>query len=473
VIVSNPPGPFEPTWDSLENYVTPEWYLNAKFGIFIHWGVYSVPAFKNEWYARNMYVQGTEEFEHHVKTYGSHKEFGYKDFIPMFTAEKFNADEWTDLFVEAGAKFVVPVAEHHDGFAMYPTKQNKWHAGEMGPKRDVVGELATATRKRNMIFGVSSHRIEHWWFMNGGREFPSDVQNPEFADFYGPANPGKFDKGVNPMNETFMDDWLARCAELVDNYRPQLFWFDWWIEQPCLASHLRRFASYYYNSGYAWGQGVAINYKNESFPEKAAVWDVERGQLSDTRNKFWQTDTAVAKNSWSYVNGMDYKTPTSLVHDFIDIVSKNGALLLNIGPKSDGTIPQEDQEILREIGAWLKINGEAIYGTRPWKVFGEGPTKVHQGHFTDTKREPFTAEDIRFTQKDGAIYAMVLAAEVSTVNILSLGSSIPLEPRTVSKVEVVGGRNCAFERGANGLMVTLPLGMSQKHAVTLKIEFSN
>jgi len=471
VITSNPPGPFDPTWDSLERYQVPEWYLDAKFGIFIHWGVYSVPAFGNEWYARNMYVQGSPEFQHHVKTYGPQDKFGYKDFIPMFKAELFDAEAWVELFEEAGAKFVVPVAEHHDGFAMYKTKSNGWNAAEMGPKRDVVGELADATRKHGLIFGVSSHRAEHWWFMNGGRDFPSDVQDPQYADFYGPAVSGPSDFGKNPPNEVHMDDWLLRCAELVDNYRPQLFWFDWWIEQPQFAPYLRRFASYYYNRAYAWGQGVAINYKNEAYPEKAAVFDVERGQLADIRPRFWQTDTAVAKNSWSHVEGMDYKTSESLIHDLIDIVSKNGALLLNIGPKSDGTIPEGDQAILRDIGAWLKINGEAIYGTRPWKVFGEGPTHVASGAFTDTNRAPFTEEDIRFTQKSGALYATVLKGVSGGAKIKSLSLNSGLEPRTIAKVELLGGGECAFTRDAEALHVSLPESIDRTHAVALKVSF--
>ena len=419
-----------------------------------------------------MYLKGSAEYEHHIATYGPNTEFGYKDFIPEFKAEKFSADEWLDLFVEAGAKFVVPVAEHHDGFAMYPTKSNKWHSVNMGPKRDVVGELAKATRDRNLVFGVSSHRIEHWWFLQGGREFPSDVQDPEFADFYGPATPGNSDFGKNQPDEPFMDDWLSRCAELVDAYRPQLFWFDWWIEQPVMAPYLRRFASYYYNRAYAWGQGVAINYKNEAFPEKAAVFDVERGQLADIRSKFWQTDTAVAKNSWSYVNGMDYKTPESLIHDLVDIVSKNGALLLNIGPKSDGTIPAEDQAILRSIGDWLKVNGEGIYGTRPWKVFGEGPTKVVSGSFTDTVRAPFTSEDIRFTQKGGNLYAIVLSTEASEIRIRSLGSSLGLEPREVRAVSLLGGDPLEWTRTADCLVVTLPKQLPCDHGIALEVEFA-
>ncbi len=471
VFVSNPPGPFDPTWDSLERYQIPEWYLDAKFGIFIHWGIYSVPAFGSEWYARNMYVKGSPEFEHHLKTYGSHDKFGYKDFIPDFKAIHFDANTWADLFRDAGAKFVVPVAEHHDGFAMYPTKHSKWHALDMGPKRDVVGELSKSVRERGMIFGVSSHRIEHWWFMNGGREYPSDVQDPEFADFYGPATPGNSDFGKNPPSEAFMNDWLARCTELVDAYRPQLFWFDWWIEQPEMAPYLRRFASYYYNQGYAWGQGVAINYKNEAFPEKAAVYDVERGQLTAIRPKFWQTDTSVATNSWSYVEGMQYRTAAALIHDLVDIVSKNGALLLNIGPRADGTIPAEDQAILKEIGDWLKVNGEAIYGTRPWKSYGEGPTAVAEGSFTDGNRTPFTSEDIRFTQKEGTLYATVLSDTMSEVKILTLGSNSGLEQRPVASVEMLGGSACAFEQLKDGLVISVPETGRCKHGISFRVIF--
>jgi alpha-L-fucosidase len=472
VIISNPSGPFDPTWDSLERWQVPDWYVDAKFGIFIHWGVYSVPAFGNEWYARNMYCQGSPEFEHHVKTYGPQDQFGYKDFIPKFKAESFSANEWASLFEEAGAKFVVPVAEHHDGFAMYATKRNKWNALEMGPCRDVVGELAQAVKDRGMVFGVSSHRAEHWWFMNGGREFPSDVQNPEFEEFYGPAHPGSGDFGKNQPNEAFMEDWLARCAELIDNYQPQLFWFDWWIEQPVFSPYLRRFASYYYNRAYSWGKGVAVNYKNESFPEKSATLDIERGQLAEIRSKFWQTDTAVAKNSWSYVEGMDYKTASSLVHDLIDIVSKNGALLLNIGPKSDGTIPAEDQQLLREIGKWLKVNGEAIYGTRPWKVYGEGPTKVIEGPFQDTKRAPFGGEDFRFTQKPDALYAVRLSGEGGKALIRSLGSSMALEPREIKSVSLLGYGPVEWKRSEAGLEVSLPTQIPSDYATSLKVTFA-
>ncbi len=387
-----PAGPFDPTWESLVNYTVPEWYLDAKFGIFIHWGVYAVPGFGNEWYPRNMYQQGSKEFEHHVATYGPQSEFGYKDFIPQFAADKFDAGQWAELFRNSGARYVVPVAEHHDGFPLYDCGLSDWCAAKMGPKRDFIGELADEVRAREMVFGVSSHRAEHWWFMDGGMQFDSDVQDPAYAGLYGPAKP----KDTQP-DEEFLEDWLARTCELVDKYRPQVVWFDWWIEEPAFRPYLKKFAAYYYNRAAEWGLGVAINYKNDAYPPNAAVFDVERGQLPGIRDLYWQTDTAVSKNSWGYVANQDYKTSASIIHDLVDIISKNGCLLLNIGPRPDGSIPEPEQEMLLDIGKWLEVNGEAIYGTRPWKVYGEGPTEVVGGSFNDTKREAFSAQDIRFT----------------------------------------------------------------------------
>jgi alpha-L-fucosidase len=473
---------YEPTWGSLRQYTVPDWYVDAKFGVFIHWGVYAVPAFGNEWYPRNMYRQGTPEFEHHAGTWGPHSAFGYKDFIPMFKAEKFDPNAWAELFKKAGARYVMPVAEHHDGFAMYDSARSQWTAARMGPTRDVVGELAQAVRRQGMVFGVSSHRAEHWWFMNGGREFDSDVNDPRYADFYGPATPiansASHDDAAWKSQDwrprpdgKFMEDWLARCCELVDKYRPLVFWFDWWIEQAAFEPYVQRFAAYYYNRGAEWGQGVAINYKLKTFPVDAAVFDIERGQATEILPYFWQTDTSISKNSWGYVAEQDYKTARDVIHDLADIVSKNGCLLLNIGPRPDGTIPEPEVEVLLEIGRWLAVCGEAVYGTRHWKVFGEGPTEVVGGSFQDTQRTGFTSRDVRFTTRGEILYAIVLGwPEDSRVTIKSLGEKAGLYDRIIGKVELVGSEApVRWTRGADGLVAELPGVQPCEHAFVLRI----
>ncbi|AIE85427.1 alpha-L-fucosidase [Fimbriimonas ginsengisoli] len=463
------PERFEASWESLSGYSIPDWYRDGKFGIFLHWGVYSVPAFGNEWYPRNMYRPGTPEFEHHVNTYGTQERFGYKDFIPGLTFANYDPAAYARLFSEAGARFVVPVAEHHDGFAMYDSVLSDWCASKMGPKRDVLGELAEATRAEGMVFGLSSHRAEHWWFFDGGRTFPSDVTDPAFDGLYGPAEPAAadwHDMTAGSPDEAFLEDWLARTCEAVDRYRPQLVWFDWWIGNHAFEPYLRRFAAHYYNRGLEWGMGVAINYKYEAFPEGTAVFDVERGQLAGIRPELWQNDTSISKNSWGYIEGQEYKTATSLIGDLVDVVSKNGALLLNIGPKADGTIHDEEQRILREIGAWLKVNGEAIYGTRPWHTFGEGPTEVGEGAFTDTNRSSFVAGDIRFTTKGDILYAIAFSPE-SEILVASLAGA------NVSSVSLVGADvPIPFRMTPSGLAVTLLPGLSREPAVVLRLSLT-
>ena len=479
--MSSASGKYEATWESLSQYRIPEWYMDAKFGIFIHWGPYCVPAFGSEWYARKMYLQGDPAFEHHRATWGDHTEFGYKDFIPMLTAEKFDAAEWAQLFKDAGARFVMPVAEHHDGFPMYDSDLTDWCAAKMGPKRDICGELADAVRELDMVFAVSSHRAEHWWFFDGGRAFPSDVQDPANDGLYGPAVPasklpnwaGELDsqdewkkKDWTPRPDgKFMEDWLARCCELVDKYQPQVFWFDWWIEQVVFEPYLQRFAAYYYNRGEEWGKGVAINHKYDSYPEGTAVFDIERGQLSDVRKFFWQNDTSVSKNSWGYISHHDYKTAADIIADLVDIVSKNGALLLNIGPRADGTIPEIEQEMLREIGRWLQVNGEGIYETRPWRVFGEGPTPVPEGAFTDTKREAFTPADIRFTQKGNTLYAFLLAHPQGEAIITSLSDANVASARMLGSDEAV-----TFAQDSGGLRLSVPSEIPSPHVCAYAIE---
>ncbi|MGF6492922.1 alpha-L-fucosidase [Luteibacter sp. 621] len=451
-------GPFRPDWASLKAYQSPSWYDDAKFGIFIHWGVYSVPAFGSEWYSRNMYQQGTKEFAHHVATYGPQARFGYKDFVPMFKAEHFDADAWAALFREAGARYVVPVAEHHDGFAMYDSRLSDWTAVKKGPKRDVIGLLAKAIRGQGMHFGVSSHRAEHDWFFDGGRHFDSDVNDPANAELYGPAvdHLSKHDENLADdwtfTSQAWLDDWLARTAEIIDDYHPDLIYFDWWIGHPTFRNTLPTLLSYYYNDG-AKRDGVVVNYKLGDFPEGAGTLDIERGQLTGIHTTHWQTDTSISNDSWGYVDNDTYKSPTVIIHLLVDVVSKNGNLMLNIGPRADGTIPQGAQDTLRSIGRWLKANGEAIYASTPWRVYGEGPTEVVGGTFQDTKTKPYTAEDFRFTAGNGKLYAIELgwpAHGKATVHAIKPADK-------VTRVELLAdGSNVPFTQDSAGLHLTLP-----------------
>jgi alpha-L-fucosidase len=471
-------GPFRPDWESLQKYEAPEWYKDAKFGIFIHWGAYSVPAFGNEWYPRNMYREGSEEYKHHIATYGPQDKFGYKDFLPMFKAEKFDPAAWAELFKKAGAKYVVPVAEHHDGFAMYDSGLSDWTVAKMGPHRDTTGELAKAVRAAGLHFGLSSHRVEHNFFLGVGREIPSDVNDPQYAAFYGPAHAWIAPWGAPLSNDfTFVstawaDDWLARSAELVEKYHPDIVYFDWWIGQASIRRNLTRFAAFYYNSSLKYGDHVGvINYKDYAMQEHAGVLDLERGQLGDIRPLYWQTDTSVSNKSWGYIKDDTFKSPEFVVHQLIDIVSKNGNLLLNIGPRSDGTIPEEVQKVLLDVGAWLSVNGEAIYGTRPWRTYGEGPTKVAAGSFHDTDTAKYTPEDFRFTTKGDDVYAIGLAWPTSReVMIHSLAKTVGTE--RVQSVAMIGGdAKLQFEQRADGLHVQLPAEAPAKYAYALRLSF--
>lgn len=473
-------GPYAPTWESLMEAQPPKWFRERKLGIFIHWGLYSVPAKFHEWYSRNMYIQGGPEFAHHVATYGAQKDFGYKDFIPLFRAEKFDPKQWLELFQAAGAGYLFPVAEHHDGFQMYDSDLSQWNAVQMGPKRDVLGELKREAEKRGMIFCTSSHRAEHWWFMGHGKEFVSDIHEPlKRGDFYWPSmpEPDNQDLFSQPYpTEEYLDDWLARTAEIILKYQPKLLYFDWWIQHEAFKPYLKRLAAFYYNCGKRWGTDVMICYKHDAMMFGTGIVEVERGGLADAKPYPWQTDTAVARNSWCYTDSLDYKSGNEIICTLIDTVSKGGNLLLNVGPKADGTIPDGDREILQTLARWMDVNREAIDGSKCWRRFGEGPTKAAEGYFQESDGN-YTPQDYRFTCGHGAVYAICLKCPEDgqfTVKALadSADQNVPEFHGIVESVSVLGYEGeVSWKKDAQGLHVTAP-GLASDLPVTIKVRLS-
>ena len=421
-------GHYKATWESLSGYRVPDWYRNSKFGIFIHWGIYSVPAFQNEWYPRNMHLKGSKAYEYHKATYGEPDEFKYTDFIPMFTAKNFDAHTWAKAIKASGARYVVPVAEHHDGFQMYSSRLSKWNSAEMGPKRDVLGELYSAFNENDLIPCASSHRAEHWWYMEGARDFDIDVDD-ENSLYY----PSMKVEGFTTLNtepeptKEYLEDWLVRTCELVDSYHPKLLYFDWWIEEPFFKPYLKAFLAYYYNRAEEWNEEVVVTYKYDACAFGTAVVDIERGQFGDIEHFPWQTCTSMGRNSWGYTKDNEFKDSEELLQDLVDIVSKNGNMLLNIGPKPDGTFTEEETRNLEEMGAWLERNGECIYETRPWWKYGEGETKIASGCFQDSKKKIYTEKDIRYTVKGRYLYAIALKRSGSGEYNLTYLKTPPVE----------------------------------------------
>ncbi len=449
-------GPYKDNWTSLMNHKVPDWYQNAKFGIFIHWGLYSVAGI-SDWHARFMYMPDEPKYgkrihKEHCEKFGHPKDFGYRNFVPLFKAENYDPQKWADLFEEAGAKFVMPVAEHHDGFQLYHSDLSDWCATKKGPMRDCIGELKAELEKRDITFTTSSHRVEHYWFMSGGRDFDSDIKGEfPYSDIYWPSykdpytSQAEYDY-VKEIDTLFLEDFLARTCEIVDKYQPKILYFDAWIQAECFKPYLKKIMAYYYNRALEWGEEVTINYKFDAFMQSTGTPDIERGQLAQISPIYWQNDTSAGKKSWGFSHTNEFKKSEDILADFVDVISKNGSFLLNIGPRSDGTITDEETAILKDIGAWMKINGEGVYGTTYWKKFGEGPTFVEEGHFMDTKRGSFTSEDFRFTFKDGALYAFALTwPEDGKVQIKSLGRYVRNYCASISQVTVLGSKDFSYE----------------------------
>ena len=503
-------GPFAPSWDSLiAGYQAPDWFRDAKFGIWAHWGPQCAPE-DGDWYARNMYLQGQEQYDHHLTHYGHPADTGFIDVIRTWKAENFDPDALLDLYVKAGAKYFVALANHHDNFDTFNSKFHGWNATRVGPKKDIIGLFAKAARARGLRFGVSNHSAHAWhWFQVAYGYDPEGPRRGERYDAFTltkAMGKGKWWEGLDPQelyggrvtplpdgvtsiaaanewhekhdrvwdesspagNPAFVRQWFLRCKDLIDSYRPDLLYFDN-IALPFGQTGLD-IAAHYYNSSINWhGKlDVVINGKNLPVERRAAlVDDMEHGLRSVIEPHAWQTDTCIG--GWHYSRPLyernGYRSAPDLVHELCDVVSKNGNLLLSVPVRSDGTIDEKETAIVEGIASWMTRFSEALYRTRPWKVAGEGPTQVVAGQFSESKTKPFTAADIRFTTKDNALYAMTLGRpEADSLTIASLSDS------RVERVEVVGATApLDFKRDSAGLHISLPPNASHDYGVALKL----
>jgi alpha-L-fucosidase len=471
---------FQPDLASLEKVnPVPEWFKDAKFGIYFHWGVYSVPAFANEWYPRNMYIKGSRENKHHKEVYGDPSEWPYNNFItgakdrqgnfvqfaPRLKSEggNFDPDEWARLFADAGAKFAGPVAEHHDGFSMWASKVNPWNAKDTGPRLDLVGLLTDAIRKQNMKVILSMH---HAYNITGYYDVVPPTNDPKLQMLYGQQGKEK--------NEAF---WLSKHKEIIDNYKPDIIWQDFNLNK-ISENVLLMFLSYYYNKAAEWNKEVVATYKDGLNP-KCAVLDYERGGAADITENYWLTDDAISSSSWCYTEGIGYYSRKQILHGFLDRISKNGNLLLNISPKADGTIPQEQKDILLAMGAWLKKYGEAVYATRAWEKYGEGPTLMGAGHGVFTEPAEGTARDVRYTRsKDKTtLYAILLGWDEGQkeVTLTSLPSD-RINIKNLKSVELINGAageylHLTFRQDEKGLTISLPERSFEEIAYVIKLTF--
>jgi len=458
----NPPGPFQPTWDSIkQNYQVPKWFADAKFGLFMHWGLYSVPAYHNEWYEKHMYTDGGIG-AWHAEHFGPQDKFGYKDFIPLFTASNWNPDAWAELFKKSGAKFVIPTAEHHENFANWDSQVTPFNSVKMGPHRDLIGDLSKAVRKQGLKFGVSNHGIENFQFINPPADMAAkmkaeraDLYDPKWADFYNVADRS------DAACERFLTNWFARNVELIDKYQPDILWFDNGIDQRFLDPLKLRVAAYYYNRAREWGKDVSIGAKKAAFAPSnkntetiGAILDFEKvgaRSPSGIRPGVWEVDDPIG-STWGYTSDMKVFSAATILGKLIDTVSKNGVYMLNLSPRADGTFPQEQQDTLLEIGAWLGVNGEAIYGTHNWTKFSEGG----RGSL-----------NIRFTVKGDALYAIILGNWPGAEAVVT---SLGTDAGKVAGVTMLGSEgNLEFTQNAAGLKVKLPAAAPCKYAYVLKI----
>jgi len=473
-------------WDSLTAHeAAPKWYQDAKLGIYLHWGVYSVPAFASEWYPRWMHFEGRKENKHHIETYGELNEFGYHDFVPMFKAEHFDAKAWAALFKKAGAKFAGPVAEHHDGFSMWDSELTPWNAMDKGPKVDVTGELQKTITGEGMKFITTFHhsrQLQRYSPINkktvnkpnerfGGSHYPyfentpPASNDPELALLYGNLPEDEWNEKV----------WFAKLKEVIDNYQPDIVWFDSWLHL-VPENYRKKFSAYYLNEAKKLNKEVVIIRKQNDLPLSFSIDDLEKSRKNHIGQQPWMTDETISKGSWSYTENLRVKEAQDVLHVLIDVVSKNGTMLLNVSPKANGMIPQNQQAVLLKMGAWLDENGEAIYATRPWYTFGEGPTKEPKGHFKNHRefaKIKYTAQDIRYTTKKDTIYATVLGTAKDKLTLTAFAKTKLTKAINIVNVTALGSdEKVIWSLTDNALIITPPTQPIDTMATVFKIELA-
>ncbi len=455
-------GPYRPNWVSLRTHeAQPEWFLDGKVGIYFHWGVYAVPAHGNEWYMRKMHIRDDNPrqsyYQHHRDTYGEPNEFGYHDFVPMFKAEHFDPDNWAELFVQSGARWAGPVCEHHDGYSMWDSKLTPWNAGDTGPKRDITGDLARAIKARDMKFVATFHheRCQNWVPRVEG--WPTTSDDPVLQFLY-----------MNIPEVLFNMMFQAKLGEVIDKYEPDMIWFDGRLCDILEPYHLN-FLAYYFNRAAAWGRDVMVTTKKLQYPQDVSVLDFEKGRTAALTPYPWLNDDTISTGSWCYTDTLKIKPPREVLHDFIDSVAKNGHLLLNLSPKADGTIPQDQRDCLAAFGDWLKRNGEAIYATRPWLGFGEGPTRMAESGSHLKKALQYTADDIRYTRsKDGqTLYAIAMGTPAGTLAPSIMQVNAAADDARVELIHPARELPFAVEDGR--LAITVPDGLPTDFAYAIRL----
>ena len=470
---------YQPNWESLSAHnEAPEWFADSKLGIYFHWGVYSVPAYVNEWYPSTMYIDGHVVNEYHKKTYGDPSEFNYHDFVPMFTAEQFDAEDWAQLFQDAGAKFAGPVAQHHDGFAMWDSEVNPWNAADRGPNRDITGLLASSIKKRGMKLITTFHHARNgqryakdstkWGLHNShytyNPRFATSSTDPDTSKLYGNLPEGEFDQY-----------WFDQLKEVIDQYSPDIIWFDTWLNM-IPESYRQQFAAYYLNEAKKKGQEVVIAYKQNDLPKSLGILDIEQGGKKDLSETVWLTDVTLSEKSWCYIEGQKYKTADLVIRNMIDVWSKNGVVLLNISPTAQGVINQEQRKVLTDIGKWMKANAEAVYNTRPFDIYGFGDASAAEGHYGgQSATVEYTARDGRFLRsKDGKfIYLFMLGMpEVgSEIMIKDFAEFQYMPPEGFKKVTVLGsGKEVDWHLDQRWFYLTVPDDPMNEIATVFKFE---